>query len=232
MNAAQRPFDNMLVRRAIELALDKKALVDLALYGQGSASHAMIPPGSVYYNTNFPITAPDLAESKKLLTKAGFPNGFETTLYVPSGRPTRESLGLGAAQFLQSVGVKTQIQRIPWDEFVKNIEGKQGFYTDGFYSRPTIDTSVYPFYHSTGSWNSTLWNYRNPRMDQVLDAARGARSDADRENLYKQFQVIAVEEPAGVIPYVMNHINAYTSRVHDFHSSPMMWLDLRETTVS
>ena len=69
-------------------------------------------------------------------------------------------------------------------------------------------------------------------MDQVLDAARGASANTEREKLYKQFQVIAVEEPAGVIPYVMNHINAYTNRVHDFHSSPMMWLDLRQTTVS
>ncbi len=69
-------------------------------------------------------------------------------------------------------------------------------------------------------------------MDHVLDAARGARSDAERVKLYKQFQVLAVEEPAGVIPYVTNHVNAVSDRVHNFHSSPMMWLDLRKTTVS
>lgn len=232
MNAAQKPFDDLRVRRAVELALDKKALVELALYGQGSPSHTMIPPGSLYYNSDLPIPAPDIAGSKKLLAEAGFPNGFQTTLYVPSGRATREGVGLGAAEFLKAVGIQAQIQRVPWDEFVKNVEGKAAFYSDGFYSRPTIDTSIYPFYHSTGSWNTTLWNYKNPKVDAVLDAARGARSDAEREKLYKQFQVIAVDEPAGVIPYVMNHVNATSVRVHNFHSSPMMWLDLRETTVS
>ncbi len=50
------------------------------------------------------------------------------------------------------------MQRVPWDQFVKEIEGKAAFYTDGFYSRPTIDTSIYPFYDSAGSWNTTLWN--------------------------------------------------------------------------
>lgn len=232
MNAAQKPFDDIRVRRAVELALDKKALVEIALYGQGSPTHTMIPPGSAYYNSDLPIPAPDVAQAKQLLAAAGFPNGFEITLYVPSGRPTREALGLGAANFLKAVGIAAQIQRVPWDEFVKNIEGKAGFYSDGFYSRPTIDTSIYPFYDSAGSWNTTLWNYKNPKVDAVLDAARGAPSDADRVKLYKQFQVLAVDEPAGVIPYVMNHVNALSDRVRDFHSSPMMWLDLRQTTLA
>ncbi|MGH7224195.1 MAG: ABC transporter substrate-binding protein [Gemmataceae bacterium] len=232
MNGAHKPFDDIRVRRAVELALDKAALVQFALYGQGSASHSMIPPGSAYYNSDFPIPAPDVPRAKKLLAEAGFPNGFTATLYLPSGRPTRVGLGLGAAQFLQAAGIKVQMQQVPWDQFVKEIEGKAAFYTDGFYSRPTIDTSIYPFYDSAGSWNTTLWNYKNPKMDHVLDAARGARSDAERVKLYKQFQVLAVDEPAGVIPYVTNHVNALSDRVHDFHSSPMMWLDLRQVTVS
>ncbi|MGH7211051.1 MAG: ABC transporter substrate-binding protein, partial [Acetobacteraceae bacterium] len=232
MNGAHKPFDDIRVRRAVELALDKAALVQFALYGQGSASHSMIPPGSAYYNSDFPIPAPDVPRAKKLLAEAGFPNGSTATLYLPSGRPTRVGLGLGAAQFLQAAGIKVQMQQVPWDQFVKEIEGKAAFYTDGFYSRPTIDTSIYPFYDSAGSWNTTLWNYKNPKMDHVLDAARGARSDAERVKLYKQFQVLAVDEPAGVIPYVTNHVNALSDRVHDFHSSPMMWLDLRQVTVS
>jgi peptide/nickel transport system substrate-binding protein len=232
MNAAHKPFDDVRVRRAVELALDKKALVQFALYGQGSASHSMIPPGSAYYNSELPIPGPDVAASKKLLAEAGLPNGFKATLYLPSGRPTRVGLGLGAAQFLQAVGIQVDMQRVPWDQFVKEIEGKAAFYTDGFYSRPTIDTSIYPFYDSAGSWNTTLWNYKNPKMDQILDAARGARAPADQIKFYKQFQVLAVEEPAGVIPYVTNHVNAVSDRVHNFHSSPMMWLDLRQVTVS
>jgi peptide/nickel transport system substrate-binding protein len=114
---------------------------------------------------------------------------------------------------------------------VKDIEGKAAIYCDGFYSRPTLDTSIYPWYHSTGSWNTALWNYKNPEMDKVLDAARSAKTDEERIKLYQQFQQIAVDAPAGVIPYVLNHANAYRQNVKGFHSSPMMWLDLRQTTV-
>jgi peptide/nickel transport system substrate-binding protein len=230
MNAAQKPFDDIRVRHAIALTVDKKALTDLALFGYGTPTHTMIPPTSPYFNDKIP-TKVDIAQAQKLLAEAGFANGFETTIYIPSGRPTRERLGLGAAEMLKAIGIKVDVQRVPWDKFVKEIEGKAAFYTDGFYSRPTLDTSIYPWYHSTGSWNSTLWNYKNVEMDKTLDAARAAKSDDERSRLYKEFQQRAVDEPAGVIPYVLNHTNAYRTNVKGFKSSPMMWLDLTQTTL-
>ncbi|MBO0741083.1 MAG: hypothetical protein J2P51_06630, partial [Hyphomicrobiaceae bacterium] len=228
---AQKPFDDMRVRQAVHMAIDKKALVEISLFGYGTPTHTMIPPTHPYYNTNLPIAGPDIAGAKKLLAEAGHPDGFEITLYVPSGRPTRERIGLGAAEMLKPLGIKVDLQRVPWDKFVKDIEGKAALYTDGFYSRPTIDTSIYPWYHSNGSWNTTLWNYKNPKMDQVLDAARAAKSDGERAKYYTEFQALAVSEPAGVIPYVLSHTNAYGPKVKGFKSHPMMWLDLRQTTV-
>ena len=230
MNASQKPFDDVRVRRAVALAIDKKAMVELSLFGHGTPTHTMIPPVHPYFNASLPIGT-DIAQAKKLLAEAGFPNGFETVLYVPSGRPTRERVGLGASEMLKEIGIKADLQRVPWDKFVKDIEGKAAFYTDGFYSRPTIDTSIYPWYHSTGSWNTTLWNYKNPAMDKVLDAARGAKTEEEKAKLYKEFQALALAEPAGVIPYVLNHVNAYRANVKNFNSNPMMWLDLRQTTM-
>ncbi len=230
MNATQKPFDDVRVRKAVSLAIDKKALVDLSLFGHGTPTHTMIPPSSPYFNDKIAIKT-DIAAAKRLLADAGFPNGFETILYVPSGRPTRERVGVGAAEMLKAIGVKVEIQRVPWDKFVKDIEGKAAFFTDGFYSRPTLDTSIYPWYHSTGSWNSTLWNYKNPEMDKVLDAARAAKTDEERGKFYKEFQQLAVDAPAGVIPYVLNHVNVYRTNVKNFKSSTMMWLDLRQTTI-
>ena len=230
MNASQKPFDDVRVRHAVSLAIDKKALVELALFGYGTPTHTMIPPSSPFFNDKIAIKT-DIPQAKKLLAEAGFPDGFSTILYVPSGRPTRERIGVGAAEMLKAIGVKVDLQRVPWDKFVKDIEGKEAFYTDGFYSRPTLDTSIYPWYHSTGSWNTTLWNYKNPETDKVLDAARAAKTDEEKAKLYKEFQQLAIDAPAGVIPYVLNHTNAYRSNVKGFKSSPMMWLDLRQTTL-
>lgn len=231
MNAAQEPFDDVRVRRAIAMTLDKDELMNIALFGQGTPTHTMIPPAHPYYNDELSILEPDPEAARALLAEAGYADGFDVTLYVPVGRPTRERLGLGVSEMLKGVGIRAEIQRVPWDKFVKDIEGKAAFYTDGFYSRPTIDTSIFPWYHSTGSWNKILWNYSNPEMDKVLEAARAAKTDEERAALYKEFQRIAVEHPAGVIPYVRNHVNAYRSRVQNFESHPLMWLNLRDVTV-
>ena len=231
MNAAQKPFDNVKVRAAIQAAIDKKAMVEIALFGNGTATHTMIPPTSAYYNGDIPIPAGDAGLAKKLLAEAGFPNGFTVTLYVPASRPARERLGLAAKEMLAPAGINVDLQRVPWDKFISDIEGKAGFYADGFYSRPTVDTATYPFYDSAGSWNATLWNYKNPEIDALLDRARATASEEERIKLYKQFQAIVLQSPAGVIPYVLNHANAVRRNVRDFHSSPFMWLDLRKTTI-
>lgn len=231
MNGAHKPFDDRRVRRAVLLAVDKPAMVELALFGQGTPTHTMIPPGHPFYNNDIKIGKPDLVTARKLLAEAGYPNGFDVTLYTPVGRPTRERAGLAMREMLKPLNVRVDIQRVPWDKFINEIEGKAAFYADGFYSRPTIDSSTYPWFHSNGSWNTTLWNYKNAEMDRVLDAARAARTEAELAADYKKFQVLALEDPPGVIAYVLNHVNAYRKNVKGFQSSPMMWLDLRKVTV-
>ncbi|HVO91023.1 MAG TPA: ABC transporter substrate-binding protein [Casimicrobiaceae bacterium] len=231
MNGAHKPFDNPKVRHAVELAIDKKQMVEVALFGYGTPTHTMIPPGHPYYNNDIKNDKPDIAKAKKLLAEAGYPDGFSVTMFTPVGRPTRERIGLATREMLKPLNIKVDIQRVPWDKFIGEVEGKQGFYVDGFYSRPTIDASIYPWYHSTGSWNTTLWNYKNADMDKLLEGARAARTEAEQKSFYVKFQQLALEDPPGVIPYVINHMNAYRKNVKNFHSSPMMWLDLRRVSV-
>lgn len=69
-------------------------------------------------------------------------------------------------------------------------------------------------------------------MDRVLDAARATGDAAEQARLYKQMQVLALGDPPAIIPYVINHVNAYRKNIKGFHSSPMMWLDLREVTAA
>ena len=231
MNNAIAPFDNLKVRQAINAVIDRKAMVEFALFGLGTPTLTMIPPGHPYYNSDIPFPEPDQKKAKALLSEAGFPDGFSVTLYVPSGRPPKERLGVAAREMLATVGIKVDIRTVPWDKFISEIEGKASFYVDGFYSRPAVDPSIYPWFHSDGSWNSTLWNYKNPKIDVDLDKARATTSEEERAKIYKNFQALAMENPASVIPYVVNHANAVRHNVKGFKSSPMMWLDLRKTSL-
>ena len=231
MNVTQKPFDDVRVRRAVALAIDKKTMVDLALFGHGKPSHTMISPASRFYNADLPIGTADTARAKKLLAEAGYPDGFETTLFVSSGRPARDRIAVVSREMLKAIGIKANIERVPFDKFIRDIEGKAPFYVDGFLGRATVDNAIYPWFHSNGSWSSQLWHYKNPELDTVLDKARGATSDQERIRLYKEFQKLALENPPGVIVYVIDHVNAYRSNVKNFKSNPLTWLDLRKTTI-
>ncbi len=232
MRNDQPPFNNGKVRQALFLIADKAELVKIALFGHGSPTHSPIPPGHAYFNREIPFVKPDIAKARQLLAEAGYPNGLDVRLYIPEGRPTRERLGIALREMAKPIGVRIELQRVPWDKFVADIEGKANFHTDGFFSRPTVDTSLYPWYHSTGSWNALTWHYGNPAVDQILDAARKTASDAERKRLYQEFQAAVAREGPGIVPYVLNHVNAYRQEVKGFRSTPMMWLDLRRVTLS
>jgi peptide/nickel transport system substrate-binding protein len=226
------PFNNVKLRQAVAAAADKPGLVQVALFGQGTPTHTAIAPSHPFFSKTLAIRKPDAALGKKLMTEAGFPNGLDIKLFIPAGRPARERVGVTMREMLKPIGLRADLQRVPWDKFVADIEGKAEFNVDGFFSRPTVDTAVYPWYHSTGSWNAITWHYSNPKVDQLLDQARATASEDEQRKLYQEFQAIVDQEVPGVVPYVVNHVNAYRKEVKGFKSTPMMWLDLRRVTVS
>jgi peptide/nickel transport system substrate-binding protein len=231
MNNTKKPFDDPRVRKAIQLALDKKQITETVLFGHGSPTHSPIPPAHPFFNKDIPFKT-DLAKAKQLLTEAGYPNGFDITIIAPEGRPVRDRLAVVTREMLKPLGIKVDIQRLPWDKFIADVEGKGTFYIDGFFSRPTVDTSVYPWYHSSGSWNKGLWSYQDAEVDVVLDTARRATSLEEQKKAYLKFQeLVAENDPPSVIPYNVNHIDGYRKEVKNLHSSPMMLFDLRDVEI-
>jgi peptide/nickel transport system substrate-binding protein len=230
MNNKTKPFDDVRVRRAVLLALDKAQLAQFAVFGQGAPTHSPISPRHPYFNKELSLK-PDIPQAKKLLAEAGYPNGFPIQLHVPVGRPTRERMGIAVQHMLKQVGIQVDVVRMPYNRFQTEVSGKAPFYMDGYFTRPTLDTSTYPWYHSTGSWNTRMWHFSSKRIDDLLDKARGTKDEKELAKLYQTFQQYAVEDVPGVIAYVMNFANAYRKNVKGFKTHPYLWLDLRNTTV-
>jgi peptide/nickel transport system substrate-binding protein len=230
MGNKTKPFDDVRVRRAVLLALDKAQLAQFAVFGHGMPTHSPISPRHPYFNKQLSLK-PDVAQAKKLLAEAGYPNGFTIPLHVPVGRPTRERMAIAVQHMLKQVNITAEVVRMPYNRFQTEISGKAPFYMDGYFTRPTLDTSTYPWYHTTGSWNTRMWHFSSPRMDELLDKARGTRDDKELMKIYQTMQQYAVEDVPGVIAYVMNFANAYRKNVKGFKTHSYLWLDLRNTTV-
>lgn len=225
-NNTVKPFDDVRVRRAILKAIDKNQLVQFALFGAGAPTHTPIPPNHPFFNGTLGFK-PDVAGARKLLAEAGYPKGFKITLNVPVGRPTRERAAVALQQMLKPAGIEVALERVPYSRWGATISGKAPFYMDGYLSRPTVDTAIYPWYHSTGSWNAQMWHFKSERIDQVLDDARRSTDPAQQKALYGKFQEYAVEDVPGVVMYVINFVTAYRKGLTGYQTHPYSWMDLR-----
>ena len=177
----------MRVRQALAATIDKEALVELALFGQGEPTFSPIPPSHPYFNKTLKFNPPDIAKAKKLLAEAGFPNGFDVPMQVPQEREQRVRVGVAVRDMARAAGIRISVERVPFASYAATIAGKAQMYVDGYFARPTMDTALYPFYHSTGSWNRQLWLYKETRIDQILDDARKTNDEAARKALLEKF---------------------------------------------
>jgi peptide/nickel transport system substrate-binding protein len=231
MNNAIPPFNDPKVRKAFELAVDKRDVVELTLFGQGAPTHSPIPPSHPFFNKDVPVTKADPVAAKKLLAEAGHPNGVKVPLVVPAGRAIREKLGITLQQLAKPAGFDIEIQRVPFARYSAEISGKAPFYIDGYFARPTVDTSTHPFFHSQGTWNARLFHYNNPKVDEVLDKARLTGKPEEQKPFYLAFQKLVADDPPGYIAYAINFICAYRKDLEDVETHPMRWFDLRAARI-
>jgi peptide/nickel transport system substrate-binding protein len=231
LNNAIPPFNDVRVRQALAASIDKEALVELALFGQGQPTLSPIPPSHPYFNKSVKIGPPDIPKAKKLLAEAGYPNGLDITMQVPSEREQRVRLGVAVRDMARTAGIRINVERVPFASYAANVSGKVPIYVDGYFARPTIDTAIYPFYHSGGSWNRQLWLYKNERVDEILDTARRTNEEDKRKALFEEFQKVVDETVPSIIGYSALHANGVRREVQNFKSTPMQWLELKEVSV-
>jgi peptide/nickel transport system substrate-binding protein len=231
LNNDRPPFNDVRVRKALALTIDKSAIVELALFGQGDPTFSPIPPSHPYFNKALKAGAPDIAQAKKLLAEAGFPNGFDVPMQVPQEREQRVRVGVAVRDMARAAGIRINVERVPFASYSANVAGKAQMYVDGYFARPTIDTAIYPFYHSSGSWNKQLWIYKDARVDQLLDDARKTNDEAARKKIFEKFQEIAEETVPGIIAYSAAHVNGVSKKIEGFKSTPMQWLELKSVSI-
>ena len=232
MNNLIPPFNDLKVRQAFHLGVDKRDLVELTLFGQGLPTLSPIPPTHPFYAKDVVIPAADPVAARKMLAEAGHPDGIKMPMIVPIGRPLRERLGVSLQQLLKPAGFDLQIQRVPYSSFSAEVSGKAPLYIDGFFARPTADTSTFPFLHTGASWNEQLWHYSNPDVDKALETARTSGDVSVQKTSYIAMQKVLATVPPGMFAYVSNFACAFRGNVGGVHTHPMRWFDIRNATLS
>ncbi|CRK81781.1 ABC transporter substrate-binding protein [Neobacillus massiliamazoniensis] len=207
LTVTRKPFDNKLVRQAMNYAIDKKSIINSFYGGQAVMAKNPMPPSIEGYNDAVQDYPFDLEKAKQLLAQAGYPNGFTMDLWaMPVARPympEAQKVAEVIQENLRKIGVTAKIQSVDWATYLD--KAKKGEF-DAFMLGWTgdngdADNFLYALLDkdSIGSNNNSY--YSNDQVHDLLIKAQQEPDQSKRNDLYKQAQVI-IHDDAPWVPLV------------------------------
>jgi dipeptide transport system substrate-binding protein len=227
-NTQKKPFDDVRVRKAINMAINKQAIIDAVYLKSGVPAKNPIPPTQWSYNNAIKDDPYDPAAAKKLLADAGYPNGFTTDLWaMPVQRPYNPN-AKRIAELMQAdldkIGVKAEIKSFEWGEYRKRMQagehqmGMLGWTGDNGDPDNFLATLLGCDAAKTGGSNVAKFCYQ-PYEDLILKA-KVLNGQKARQPLYEQAQVIFKEQaPWFTIAHAVQ-LKPVRKEVIDFKLSP------------
>ncbi len=198
LNVNKKPLSDVRVRRALNYAVNRPALVQGILKGTATVEQGYGFPGA-FYNADVDHYRYDPTAAKQLLREAGYPNGFEMEFWVPesgSGMQRPQEMATLIQANLAAVGVRAKIQTFEWGAYlVKLRSGEADMYEDSWFPRTDDpDLTLYANLHSKSAPAPNFNRYSNPEVDRLLDEGRAELDQTKRVAMYRRIQQILAQD--------------------------------------
>jgi len=224
------PFNDVRVRRALDYAIDKQALVQQMLGGYGSALDGqLVTKGTFGYNPNIKSRPYDPAMAKAMLAEAGFPKGFENKINTLSGRYLSDvDIANAVAGMMSQAGVKTSVNVVEggvWSQLDRNRD--QGpMYQVGWFSVGDADFNTVWY---TEASKRNYWT--NAEFDKLWQEARSTMDEAARLRAYNRMMEIMHDEVPSIFLVGLPRISGRSDRVTGWKPSRDSLLRLHKVSV-
>ncbi|MCC7464386.1 MAG: ABC transporter substrate-binding protein [Gammaproteobacteria bacterium] len=193
LRTAEPPLNDVRVRQALSLAIDRAAIVRSLLRGFATASGTQVGAFDFGYLRAAPPT-PDPARARALLAEAGHAGGFEITMQAPRRYISSAEVGQAIAQQFRAIGVRVNLEVPEWSVYTQQIPaGRQApIYMLGWGSTQTLDADAALFaILRSGEPYSTV---SIPELDQKLDQSRRTVDPAKREAILHDIQRLVARD--------------------------------------
>jgi peptide/nickel transport system substrate-binding protein len=234
LNMKFKPMQDVRVRRAINMAIDREGIAREIYHGTGRAEYGMLSPGTDAYDPNFTGYKYDPEGAKKLLAEAGYPNGFKMVYELPQ-YGTGEIVETWIQRDLKKIGIDAELRKFEWITYMGRWAGGM---------KPDIGMNEIGWGMSTPAWidivtrcdsappggENSGW-YCNKDVDQLLDAAILERDTAKMKAIYQKANRLIMDDTA-YVPYVDDlQPVILSSNVKGFVNPPEDWFDLSTVSV-
>ena len=186
------PFDNKLVRQAMQAATDRNLINQAVLHGLGipANEHPIHPDDPLFAPQHAPPDYnPELA--KQLLAEAGYSDGIDIVLHTGDVGPGMVEFAVAYKESAAPAGIRVEIKEQPADGFWGQVWMVEPFTVGWWFGTATPDAALAVQYLGTSSWNAMRWN--NPEFDELLIKARAQDLEGQKES-YARIQEIIIDE--------------------------------------
>lgn len=193
INHRRNNLEDIRVRRAISLAIDRQAIVDGAMFGYGTPIGSHFAPHHAAYVDLTPMYAHDLAKARELMAEAGHADGFKAVMKLPPPSYARRGGEIVAAQ-LAEIGIEVEIVPVEWAQWLSDVfKGDHDFdFTIVSHTEP-LDIGIY-------ARDDYYFGYHSPAFNAVMDELKGTSDEAARKALYGKAQkIIALDAVNGFL---------------------------------
>ena len=218
----QAPFDNVDVRNALKLSVNRQELIDKIAFGAASPGNDFHhSPAMPYWPDDIPQREYDPEQAKALLKKAGA-EGLTVNLSVA------DSVYSGAvdmcvlySEHAKAAGININVVREPNDGYYSDVWLKKPWCAVQWGARPTPDVMYSLAYKDDAAWNESRW--KNPRFNELLRSAKAELDDGKRAEMYREMAMLARDDGGTVIPFFPNFVYAHRKNVAHGENLAASW---------
>jgi oligopeptide transport system substrate-binding protein len=219
-NVTRKPYDDVRVRKAISLAIDKKRIVEKITKAGEKPAYQFVPPGIANYSSPRGLGY-DPDEARKLLAEAGFPggNGFPRISYLYNSSQPNEKIAVEIQEMLKTeLGLNVELRPLEWKTWLR-AQGELDYDLSrsswiGDYNDP--NTFLDMFMSNNGN-NRTGW--KSPHYDELMREANNEPDLKKREKILQQAETLLIRDEVPIVPiYIYVNIETWDpKKIHGIY---------------
>ena len=233
-NLRDARFQDKRVRQAMAHAINKQEIIEGVLLGLGRPAVGPYKPGTWWYKDDVKTFPFDPERAKALLAEAGWRRTtadgilekdgkpFSFTIRTNQGNAVRQQTAEIIQRRLRSVGIDAKIHIVEWAAFINTFIRKKDFEAIILGWGLGLDPDQYEIWHSsqTGPEELNHISYKNPKVDELLEAGRRTFSQEKRTAIYGELQEVLAEDQPVIFLYVPDALPVVSARVHGIAPAP------------
>jgi len=209
----RNPLKDVRVRQALNIAINREAIVERIMHGGALAAGQLVPEGFIGYDPDLKPPAFDPERARRLLAEAGYPDGFRITLHSPNNRYVEDDKTAQAVvQMWSRIGLDARVDVMPSNVFFTRAGRREfsafliGFGSSAADAYPGLSQVLHTYDRARGLGGLNRGRYSSPAFDAALAAARPLADPEARGAKLREAQRIGFAQDAGVLPlhFTMN----------------------------